>query len=946
MAVFRWNTQDTEMDQEMAFHIDAIARDYMRSGMGEGDAVRAARQQFGSVLRHREAGHDVRTAHLDQLADDVKSGFRQLVNARGFAFVAVVTLALGIGVNAAVFAVVKSVLLDALPYPDSDRLVRMYGGAANQPGRGPMSAGTVNDIVERQQSFTSLAAFTSLPIEATYGSDTGPQVTTISWVEPQFFETLGVPVRVGRTFRPDDAISGLVPLTGGQAAQESGGPVILSHPALVRLFGTDVNVIGREVRINGVPRNVIGVLPDGFIGPMGQVDFYFAFDRGPVVANPVAARRAQWLGTVGRLKPGISQDAAMREVERIWADLAREYPADNGTLRTSAMPLRASMVGDRRAPLLVLMASASLVLLVTCANLAASMLSRALSRRKEFAVRAALGAGRARIVRQLLTESTVLAIAGGAAGVLLAMLALDAVRDLATGTLPVFASPSLDWGAMLVTTALAIGTGLLFGIAPAMSIGRTDTQLTLRDESRGSSEGPHSRRLRGTLVAAQLALCVSLLVGAGLLTRSLWAMTGASLGFEPEHLLSGVVQLSARDYSDPQARFRFRQQFEERIRALPGVESVATATSIPTAVRQRMGVSPEGTPDTEAQPFVLSTIVSDDYFRTLRIPLRQGRTFSPQDRPDSPPVIVVSESMARRFWPNGNAIGSRLRLGPDRNSRLTEVVGIVGDVRNDPTRPDAEPMAYGTTRQVPAPIVTFLIRAQGDPLALVKPLERELAALDRGLPLQQVMTLPARLGDGLASRRLPVLLMAGFGMLTLLLATVGVYSLFASMTAAREREFGVRMALGSRPRAIAALVLRQGIGWIVAGLAMGAFGIADRDAAGARSALSGRAVRSGDGRRLGGDPRDLRDARAGHPCPPRHTRGRSSGAARRVKAATHRPARYDSKDARTPEIPRLSRRPGGDRRRRRVGLGRAPGWADDRNPSARTSSSDETAPSS
>jgi hypothetical protein len=238
-----------------------------------------------------------------------------------------------------------------------------------------------------------------------------------------------------------------------------------------------------------------------------------------------------------------------------------------------------------------------------------------------------------------------------------------------------------------------------------------------------------------------------------------------------------------------------------------------------------MGASPEGTPATDAQPFVLSTVVSDDYFRTLRIPLQQGRTFGAQDRPDSPRVVVVSEGMARRFWPNGNAIGSRLRLGPDLNSPLVEVVGIVGDVRNDRARRDAEPMAYATTRQIPVPIITFMVRTKRDPLAVVKPIERELAGLDRGLPLQQVMTLPARLGDGLTGRRLPVLLMTAFGMLALLLATVGVYSLFASMTASREREFGLRMALGSRPGAIAALVLRQGIGWIAGGLVMGALGI-------------------------------------------------------------------------------------------------------------------------
>jgi putative ABC transport system permease protein len=825
IAVVRWTAQDDEMNQEMAFHVEAMTREYVRAGMSEADAAHAARTRFGNVLRHKEAGHDVRTVHLDQLADDVKSGLRQLVNARGFAFVAVVTLALGIGVNAAVFAVVKSALLDALPYRESDRLVRIYGGAANRPGRGPLSAGTISDIGERQRSFESLAGFLDSANEAVYGADTGPLITTITWVEPQFFDVLGVSMVRGRPFRRDDAVDGLVPLSGGALGKDAGSPVILSYPAWTRLFGTGAEVIGRDVRINGIPRTIVGVLPEGFIGPMGPVDFYLAFDRAPVIANPIAARRSQWLGLVARLKPGISQEAATREVAQIWAQLVRDYPADNGTLSTSAMPLRDAMVGDTRTPLVVLMTSAALVLLITCANLAATLMSRALSRRKEFAVRTALGAGRVRLVRQLLTESIVMAMIGGVVGVMLAMLSLDAMRDLAARALPVHANPALDWGAMLVTAAVAVGTGLLFGIAPAVAIGRADTQSTLRDESRGSSESPQSRRFRGALVAAQLALCVSLLVGTGLLTRSLWAMTGASLGFEPDGVLTGFIQVPVRDYSTPEARIQFRRQFEERVGALSGVESVATATSVPTLVRQRSGVTLEGEPPSQAQPFVISTAVSDDYFRTLRIPLRQGRTFDAQERLDSPRTVVISESMAKRFWPNGNAIGSRLRMGPDPKSPLIQVIGIVGDVRNDLARADAEPIAYASTRQLPVPIVTFLVRIKGDPLALVKPIERELATLDRGLPLQQVRTLPAVLGVGVASRRLPVLLMTGFGALALLLASVGVYSLFASMAAAREREFGVRLALGSRPGAIAALVLRQGAVWIAAGLGIGALGI-------------------------------------------------------------------------------------------------------------------------
>jgi predicted permease len=814
------------MEQEMAFHLESVTADYVRSGMSQPEAEHAARRRFGNVLRLKEAGHDVRTSHLDELVQDLKSGLRQLTTAPAFAVMAVVTLALGIGANTAIFAVVKSALLDALPYRDADSLVRVYGGLASGSQRGgPLSAGTVRDLAERQRSFTNLSAFVDLAIDAVYGGNDGAQVARMTWVEPGFFDTLGVPIALGRTFRQQDALSGLVPLSGGQLAPDASAPVVLSDTGWSRLFASDTGVVGREVRINGIPRTIIGVLPRGFFGPMGEVDFYFAFDLDPVRENPVLARRSQWLGLIGRLKPGGRPDAARDEIAAIWAGLVREYPADNGTLDVATTPLRTAMVGDTRTPLLVLMASAGLVLLIACANLAGALLSRALSRRKELAVRAALGAGRGRLVRQLLTESTVLALAGGAIGLLVAVLVLDVLGDVAVPALPVHTRLSLDWGALLATGVIAVCTGLAFGVAPAMSVNHVSAQSTLHDESRGASEGRRSRRVRGLLVAGQMALCVSLLVGAGLLARSLWVMTNQSLGIEPDGVLTGVVQLPAREYPSPEQRILFREQFEERLRALPGVNAVAIATSLPTAVRQRSGVTPEGTSPETAQPFVLTTVVSDDYFRLLGIPLRQGRTFDARDRPDTPRAIVISESMARQFWPEGNAIGSRVRLGPDRNSPLITVVGIVGDVRNDQSRLDAEPMAYGSSRQLPVPLLMFLVRTTADPPSLARPIERELKAMNPGVPLQRVTTLPMLLDQGLTGRRLPVLLLAAFGLLALLLASVGVYAMFASLAASREREFGVRLALGSRPAAIAGLVLRQGIGWMAAGLGVGAFGV-------------------------------------------------------------------------------------------------------------------------
>jgi putative ABC transport system permease protein len=825
LAVFRWGRHDEDMDQEMAFHLEAMTRDYVRSGMCEADAARAARKRFGNVLRHKEAGHDTRSGHLDEFVQDVKSGLRQLTAAPTFAVVAAITLALGIGVNAAVFAVVKSALLDALPYADADRLVRVYGGARAQLQRGPLSAGTISDIRDRQRSLVSLSAFMDFAFDASYGSDSGPQVVRMAWVEHNFFDTLGISAARGRVFRREDALSGMVPLTGGALAPDAPSAVMLTDSGWTRLFGADEAVLGRDVRVNGILRRVIGVLPSSYVGPMGAVDFYFAFDLAPVLGNAMLVRGSQWLGGVGRLKRGVAHEAARDEIAAIWTDLVRENPADNRALGLATIPLRESMVGNTRTPLLILMASAGLVLFITCANLAGALLSRALSRRKEFAIRAVLGAGRGRLVRQLLIESIVLAVAGGAAGIAIAFVTLDRLGEFAARALPGYVTLSLDWGVVLVTGTIALATGLVFGAVPALSIDRSHAQTAVREDSRGSSESRRSLRLRGVLVAGQMALCLSLLVGAGLLARSLWMMTGQSLGFEPDGVLSAALQLPLRDYATPQSRALFRTRLEDELRRLPGVTAVATATSIPTKVRQRSGMILEGAPPGTAPTFVIMAAVSDDYFRTLQIPLRGGRTFGAQDLPNTPTTLVISEGLARRFWPDGNAIGQRVRLGPNAQAPLNEIVGIVGDVRNDQARSDAEPMVYLSTRQNGAPMLTILVRAQGNPLALAKPMETAVASLDRGIALQRVMTMPAVLGEGIASRRLPVLLMTGFGVLALLLASVGVYAMFASLAAAREREFGIRLALGSRPSAIAALVLRQGASWMAAGLAVGAFGI-------------------------------------------------------------------------------------------------------------------------
>ena len=814
----------TEVDHELAFHLEERVRDYIARGMDPVAARVAALERFGDFtgvrsectqLLEEDRRAERRRDWLDDLRQDVRYGVRAALRAPLFSLLAVVTLALGIGANAAVFGVVKSVLLDALPYSDADRLVRVY--SRMQDGaleRSSTSAGAVTEVAERQRSFVRVAPFFHGTVDVTYAADGAPRVLKAAVAGAGFFQTLGVPAAIGR------------PLLDADTKTGAPNVVMLSWAAWQRDLGGDVRAIGRQVKLDGSMHEIVGVLPRGFVGPMGPADVFFPLDLGPALRDPVRSRQQHWLGLVGRLAPNTPLASAQRELTAIAADLARAHPTEKG-ITFVAIPLRDDMVGETKTPLLVLMGSAALVLVITCANLAGALLSRSLSRRKEFAVRVALGAGRGRLVRQLLTESIVLAVAGGATGIALAAASLAALRSLALPALPAYAELAMDPGAVAITLVLAMCTGIAFGVVPALAVGRTDTQGTLRDETRGTSESRRTRRLRGVLVAGQIALCVSLLAGAGLLVRSLWAMSTAPLGFDPAGVLTFAIQPASQSYPTSDARARFFDQLEERLRALPGVQGVASMSELPSPSMNRNGLAIEGMswPEGERQPFIAYASVSDDYFRTMRIALRQGRTFGPSDRSDGTPAIVISEGMARRYWPNGNAIGSRIKLGPDRGHPWSEVIGVVADVRNDPARPIPEPLSYASSRQDAWGSRWIAVRVQGDPLDVVKPAQRELAQIDPTVPLHDATPMPALLADRLAGRRLPAILMMAFGGLALLLASVGVYAMFASMAAAREREFGVRVALGSTRGGIAALVLRQGGAWMVLGLAGGGVGV-------------------------------------------------------------------------------------------------------------------------
>jgi len=831
--MFRFPPSDNQIRedvaQEIKAHVEARAAELTAQGM-EPEAARArAVAEFGDLydarvelesIDRRRVRHRDRADWWSDLRQDLRYGLRALRRAPLFGLLAIVTLAVGIGANAATFSVMKSVLIDPLPYDDVGALVRVFRSALQPPGPGPLSAQAIAAIAERQRTFQHLSAFADLFAQAVYGGEDGPRTATVVWVEPDFFQTLGVEAALGRTFAADEGTNGLAAMSNGLMAPDTAAVVVASHDAWRRLLDGDPAAAGRQVRLDGALRTIIGVLPRQFVGPTGNRDFYVPMDLRPVIAHPRAGSGNFWLSLVGRLQPGVSLEAARQDLAGIAADLDAPVETILG-----AEPLRDTIIGDTQRPLVALMASAGLVLLIACANLAAALLSRTLSRRKEFGLRLALGAGRGRLVRQLLTENLVLAGAGGAVGVLLAMLILPVVRTLATQALPVNATVSLDAGTALVMVALALGTGLVFGLAPAFSVRGSSPQAALREETRGTGESTPARRLRGVLVACQIALCLSLLAGAGLLARSLWAMTSTPLGFEANDVLALSLRLPARDYAAPDAMVQFIEAYEDRLRALPGVRAVASTSAVPTNVFMRRVFAIDGAPplaDDEPPPMFLWTSVTDDYFRTLRIPVLQGRTFDTRDRVGSVPSIVISDSTAQRYWPSGDALGARILLP---GGGMVEVIGVVGDVRNDPARPDAEPMGYWSMRQLTQPIISFLVRTQGDPLALVPSAERELAAIDRGLPLERTGTLRGVIAQQLAGRQLPLLLIGAFGAFALLLASVGVYAMFANLIAAREREFGVRLALGSAPRAIAGLIFRQGATWLAVGLASGVAGV-------------------------------------------------------------------------------------------------------------------------
>jgi putative ABC transport system permease protein len=797
----------TDVVDELACHLADLHATAVRNGASDADARRRALDALTAASflelskRPRARGRPT-----DFITSDVLYAVRGLRRKPLFTAAAVLTLALGIGANSAIFTVVSAVLLRPLPYPAPDRLMMLWTHNPRQGYEKDVSAYPNFDDWRRQStSFAGMSAYFSTNFTLTQAGD--PAQIEGAIVTPGFFETLGVAPALGRTF----------------GASEAGRTAILNHDLWQTRFGGDPAIVGRTIMLNSVSHEVLGVMPASFAYPETSV-VWTPLAPSERLAPIMQSRSVYWLQVVGRLKPEIDRRAAQSEMDTVASALERQYPQANGGIGVRLVPLHEEIVGDVRQPLLILFATAVLVLLIACANVANLVLARAASRQRELAIRTALGAGRRRLIAHLLTESLVLAAVGGAAGLLLAAWGIQALPSLAPSNLPRLTGVRIDTSVILYTSLASLVTGLVFGAAPALQSAAATAGEFLK-ERRAGSQGPRGRRLRAAFAIAEVAVALVLVIGAGLLVRSVIAMNDVDLGFDPRGVLAVRVELPRARYSQDTQITAFFDDLASRLRALPGVQSVGLGSSIVRA-GQSSTLSVHGRPAPDASVRNLAVpydSVTPEFFTTLRIPLRRGRLFSSADGPATPRVVVVNESLARRFFPDGDALGKRVTYDDpaDAQARWLTIVGVVADTRRGGV--DREPRAelYYPLTQAPDRRMFALLRTAGDPLALVRPAQAQVWAIDASQPTASVRPVEAILADAQANRRFTTLLLGLFSIVALALAAIGIYGVIAYSTAQRVQEIGIRMALGASRAHVLTSVLKEAVVIGAAGLAVG-----------------------------------------------------------------------------------------------------------------------------
>jgi predicted permease len=808
---------DQEFDHELQTHLDLLTEENVQQGMAPEEARRAARLRLGGFTQLKEINRELRgLPFLETFLQDVRFALRMLRKNPGFTAVAVLTLALGIGANTAIFSVVYAALLKPLPYMQPDQLFNVFQA---KPQEGIDAAGVsypnFTELREENGIFSELAGDQFHQLTLTGRSE--PSVIHDSAVTAEFFSVFGVKPLLGRIFFSDDGKRGAPPV------------VILSENLWRSSFGADPNIIGSSIYLDKRSFTVVGIMPAAFRFPLLTVNeqIWIPVPQDPLFGPWMERRDLYSLQVTGRLKPGVSMKQAQAELDAISARLAKEFPAENSGWTIHMTPLQQDIVGEARSPLLVLLGAVGLVLLIACANIANLLLTRATSRAREMAVRATLGAGRARIVRQLLSETAVLGLLGGVIGIALAYWGVHALSSLLPASMPQVNAIRVDKFVMGFALLLSAVASCVFGLAPALFAVNSNLQSSLREGGGRTGESRNRRRARSFLAAGEIALAMVLLVAAGLLLRSFSKLTSVSPGFDVQHIVKADISLPQFQYSKPQQWITFSDEFLRRLKSQPGMHDSAIAVPRPIAdVCVTLPFDIVGSPPlsaSEAATRKASFVsISPGYFQVMGIPLLSGRLFDERDIMSSPRFTIISKTMARLYFPNQNPLGKQLDFGfPPGTTAVREIVGIVGDVRDENLGQDPGPMMYVPFDQVPFWGANVVVKSTLSPSSVAATIRGQVQEIDKDVPVTDVAKMPDLIDASVAQPRFRTFLLGLFAAMALVLAATGIFGVISYSVSRRTNEIGIRVALGASRGTILRMVLRETLLLAFAGLAVG-----------------------------------------------------------------------------------------------------------------------------
>ncbi|MBA2270567.1 MAG: ABC transporter permease [Chthoniobacterales bacterium] len=799
---------DRELTEEVSSYVEMLTEAKMKEGMNEQDARRAALVEVGGVEQVKE---EVRASRIgfgvETFLMDLRYGMRSLLKKPGFTITAVIALALGIGANTAIFSVINGVLLRSLSYANPDKIVMIWErNVTGTSMQNVVSPGNFLDWQKQSTSFEHMAAVADQRVNLTGGTGE-PEEIKAQLVSDGFFSALGVQPFTGRFFIAEENKVGndLV--------------IIISHQLWQNRFGANPAIVGQQVTISGRPRTVVGVMPPGFHFLDNQVKAWVPYPLDPAI--DYRATTGRFLRVVGRLKPGVSVQQAQAELTGIAKQLEQALPKFNTGWGVNVLPMHEQIVGEIRPILLVLFAAVAFVLLIACANVANLLLSRAAARQKELALRAALGAGRMRLVRQMLTESVLLALMGGVLGVLLAYWGIQLLIGFGPDNIPRLNEISIDLRVLAFTFGISLLTGVLFGMIPALQASRPDLNDALKEGSRGST-GARSRTLRNVFVVTEVALALILLIGAGLMIRSFMQLQSVETGFNPENVLTMRAQLPKKKYPEPHHIVDFFKQAEARIASLPGVQAVGAISYLPlTGLASRDGFKIVGQPAPKAgeEPGVEVRVITPTYFQAMGIPLLKGRLLNERDVKEMR-VLLINETLAKRYFPNVDPVGKQIEVSWD-GSGPDEIVGVVGDIREGALNKEPEPAIYWSHPREPYSGMALVVRTSGDAARFGAAVQKEIRAIDPEQPIADVRTLKQVVAKSIARPRFNTLLLTIFAAVALVLASVGLYGVMNYSATQRTHEVGIRMALGATRADIMRLVVGNGMLLTMIGIGIG-----------------------------------------------------------------------------------------------------------------------------